>query len=261
MNGRRWSREEAIVVLGLYCRIPFAKSRKTHPAVERVAQLIDRSPDSVHLRIGNFGSCDPYLREQGIVGLGHTGRLVREIWDEFQGKWAKLVHAAFRLERDFERARPPLAPAADLVALRPEALRPESSRMVRVRNLQGTFRDMVVAAAYGGKCCVTSIDNPQLLIASHIKPWAKSSNAEKLDPKNGLCLNALHDRAFDRGLITIDRKHRVRVSSELLRRSSSPVLQQWAKDYKGKKIALPEKLVDAPAPDFLEWHADNIFLG
>ena len=56
--------------------------------------------------------------------------------------------------------------------------------------------------AYRGACPVTGITNPQLLIASHIKPWKACTNAERLDPQNGILLSALFDRLFDRGFIT-----------------------------------------------------------
>lgn len=66
---------------------------------------------------------------------------------------------------------------------------------------QGQFRRSLLKA-YGGCCPVTGITNPELLIASHIKPWKACTNAERLDPQNGILLSALVDRLFDRGLIT-----------------------------------------------------------
>lgn len=66
---------------------------------------------------------------------------------------------------------------------------------------QGQFRKSLLTL-YGGACPITGITNPELLIASHIKPWSACSNAERLDPQNGIILSALIDRLFDRGLIT-----------------------------------------------------------
>ena len=101
----KWSREEAIVVLALYCRIPFAKSSKTNPEVMRVARIIGRTPSSVNLRVGNFGSFDPRLREKGIVGLGNTGAMAKNVWDEFQTDWSKLAVEADRIEREMAARR------------------------------------------------------------------------------------------------------------------------------------------------------------
>lgn len=68
---------------------------------------------------------------------------------------------------------------------------------------------------------MTGISISELLIASHIKPWKVSNNEdEKTNPRNGLCLNALHDKAFDRGLITIDKNYKIIVSSKLKEKKS-----------------------------------------
>lgn len=66
---------------------------------------------------------------------------------------------------------------------------------------QGRFRKHLLKA-YEGTCPVTGIQNLDLLVASHIKPWNACTNAERLDPQNGVLLSALFDRLFDRGLIT-----------------------------------------------------------
>ena len=55
---------------------------------------------------------------------------------------------------------------------------------------------------YSGSCIITGLDHPKLLVASHIKPWAVSTNAERLSVDNGLLLSATYDRLFDCGLIT-----------------------------------------------------------
>lgn len=90
----------------------------------------------------------------------------------------------------------------------------ERVEQVRTRISQDYFRS-VLLANYGGTCCLTGIDIPALLTASHIKPWAASTPSERLVSSNGLLLNALHDRAFDRGLITLDDRYRVVVSSRV----------------------------------------------
>ena len=71
---RNWTREEEIVVFDLYCKIPFNKSSKNHPDVIRVANIIERSPSSVNMKIGNFGSFDENLKQKGIVGLTNASK-------------------------------------------------------------------------------------------------------------------------------------------------------------------------------------------
>ena len=66
---------------------------------------------------------------------------------------------------------------------------------------QGSFRKSLFQE-FAGRCPLTGIENPALLRASHIKPWSKCTNAERLDPKNGLLLSVTADALFDDGLLT-----------------------------------------------------------
>lgn len=79
----------------------------------------------------------------------------------------------------------------------------EREALGRARIGQGKFRDDLMAR-WNGKCAVTGLARPELLRASHIKPWSSSNNQERLDPSNGLLLSIAYDAAFDRGLITFD---------------------------------------------------------
>lgn len=124
---------------------------------------------------------------------------------------------------------------------------------------QQHFR-LAVLAAYNNMCCVTGLKNNELLVASHIKPWAVSdSKTERTNPCNGLCLNALHDQAFDRGLITIDKHYRI-INSKLINEAiMDDMTREWFEFYNNKKIILPDKYL--PGEDFIEYHNDVIFKG
>ena len=91
---------------------------------------------------------------------------------------------------------------------------PETERtaIIQSRIGQGAFRKALIDK-YNGRCIITGINHPDLLVASHIKPWAASSNKERLDVNNGLLLSATYDRLFDRGLITFDRYGKILLSS------------------------------------------------
>ena len=103
---------------------------------------------------------------------------------------------------------------------------------------------------YGGTCCLTGIDIPSLLTASHIKPWAAATPSERL------MLNALHDRAFDRGLITLDDRYPV-VSSSRAPHTATNDQRLYAFD--GRKIPLPGSDESAwPSLDFIHYHQDCI---
>lgn len=83
----------------------------------------------------------------------------------------------------------------------------------RARKGQGIYRDKMLQEC--PFCPITMINDERLLIASHIKPWAVSSDDEKLDPKNGFMLSPLYDKLFDRGLMTFTEDRRIILSNWL----------------------------------------------
>ncbi|WP_445657917.1 HNH endonuclease [Achromobacter sp. NCFB-sbj8-Ac1-l] len=86
----------------------------------------------------------------------------------------------------------------------------EKTALIKSRIGQGMFRDRVLLHWTG--CAVTGISDTRLLVASHIKPWKKSTNSERLDPWNGLLLSPNLDKAFDRGYITFETNGLIRLS-------------------------------------------------
>lgn len=74
--------------------------------------------------------------------------------------------------------------------------------VINVRVNQGEFRNRLLQRY--NRCCLCGVDNPELLVASHIKPWAKSKPEEKLDVNNGFLMCPNHDRLFDKGWISFD---------------------------------------------------------
>ena len=80
----------------------------------------------------------------------------------------------------------------------------EVERLIKQRIGQDIFREALVDF-WSGRCAITALDQPELLRASHMKPWADcSDDAERLDPHNGLLLAAHWDLAFDAGLVTFE---------------------------------------------------------
>jgi len=112
---------------------------------------------------------------------------------------------------------------------------------------QGLFRKNVVSLYK--KCAVLSIVEEDLLIASHIKPWSASTNAERLDHYNGILLSALFDRLFDKGFITIDSHGVIIVSSRL---------NSHDKKACGLTSSIQVKL-DPKSKPYLVYHRVNVF--
>jgi len=107
----------------------------------------------------------------------------------------------------------------------------------RTRVGQAYFRKMVLAN-YDNKCCVTGLNVPQTLRASHIVAWA-DDKANRMNPENGLCLSATYDAAFDKHLISFDDDYRMIVSKEIKDYYTSEVTREYFENFDGKQITLP----------------------
>lgn len=211
-KGVQWSREETILAFDLYCRIPFAKINKNNPDVIQLANLIGRSPSAVGMKLGNLGSYDPELQKKGKKGLSNASKLDEQIFREFSSDWEELSYQAYKIKSDYQRNSQPALSELTENSI-PEGLDKEVEAKRRVG--QDFFRHTVLSS-YGNRCCVTGIELSELLVASHIKPWSVSdAKTERTNPSNGLCLNAFHDKAFDRGLITIDKEYRILISKRI----------------------------------------------
>ena len=131
-------------------------------------------------------------------------------------------------------------------------------RLVKTRVNQDVFRRAVLDA-YGGACCITGITEPKLLKASHIKPWSASDESERTDVCNGLCLNTLHDAAFDVGLMTLDpSSYCIRLSSKIEEHMSPEVYDDYFRRYDGTQINLPSE-DKMPKRNYLDYHKQNVF--
>jgi len=123
---------------------------------------------------------------------------------------------------------------------------------VKVRVNQDIFRKMVLAN-YRGKCCVTGLDVPAVLQASHISSWDKDTT-NRLNPENGLCLSATYHEAFDAHLISFDEKYRLVVSKSIKDHYTSAAAKGYFIKREGKKIIMPIKFL--PSQVLLEKHRD-----
>jgi putative restriction endonuclease len=129
-------------------------------------------------------------------------------------------------------------------------------QVVKVRVNQSFFRSTVLAS-YNNTCCITDIQQPELLIASHIRPWSIDEK-NRLNPTNGIAINALHDKAFEAGLLTITPKYQIRISSRLYKARTAPNIEDFFLRFDGKDIILPSRFL--PNPAFLEYHNSERFM-
>ncbi len=254
-----WNREQLLVALNLYCQMDFGKFHKGNPRIIAVAKQLGRTPDAVAMKLGNLASLDPAITASGRKGLPGASALDRKIWSEFQEKPDELGLQGQDImdklaENDSELVS--LSSAYNDEAL-PNYTSTNTKALVTIRKKQSFFRKAILSG-YESRCCMTGLSHPRLLVASHIIPWAEDEH-NRLNPANGLCLSALHDKAFDQGLITVTSDYTIRVSKALREIEPNAMAQDYLLSLDGKPITLPHKF--APHPDFLSHHNSAFFLG
>ena len=168
-----WTKEQTIVALNLYCKIPFNRVTSTHPEIIKIAKTIGRSTNSLKMKIGNFGSFDPELKKRGIVGLSNTSKLDKEVWMEFNSNWENLAFESEKLIADFSNMSLEQSLELDITNF---PLGKEREAVIKARVNQTFFRSAILSS-YNSKCCITGLSIPALLVASHIIPWSMSDKA------------------------------------------------------------------------------------
>lgn len=254
MARRNWNRDELILAFNLYCKLPFGRMHSRNPQVIKLAKLIGRSAGAVAWKLVNFARLDPSLQERGVQGATHGSKKDVEIWDEFSNDWERLAFESEKLVAKYQSTSIESATGIEVSDL-PDGK--ERLVVVKARVNQGFFRRAVLAA-YNSRCCITGLPITSLLVASHIIPWSQARQ-HRTDPRNGLCLNAIHDKAFDRGLLTITPDFEIKVSAEIHQLESEPSVKHMLLHYNSHMITLPKKF--RPNPVFLQYHNEQIFLG
>ncbi len=245
-----WTRDELILAINLYCKLPFGKMHKATKEIIEFANLIGRTPSSVALKLGNFASFDPTLKERGIKGASNASKLDKKIWDEFYNNWDAALFESEQLLANKENTSVEKLNNINIDQL-PKGESKE--RLVKTRINQNIFRTIVLAT-YNNKCCITGISNSELLIASHIVAWSKDEK-NRMNPMNGLCLNALHDKAFDAHLITIAAEdYTIKISSKLRKKDAPQIIYDNFSIKEGECIFLPDKFL--PSKELLKIHND-----
>jgi hypothetical protein len=252
MAGRvHWSPEELLVAFRLYCATPFGRLHQRNPEIVELSRRLGRTPSAVAMKACNFASLDPAQRARDIKALGNVSQADRRLWERFQRNPEEVASEAEAAYAEVTgRDAPPLE-----TELEPPEGPSEISRMVRTRRVQAFFRHAVLIS-YDNRCALSEIAVPDLLNASHIIPW-KVSVERRADPRNGIALNALYDRAFDRGLITFDTSLRVVLSRRLRTADAPPLHRHVLLGLDGRKLRPPKRF--APDPEAMAYHREHIF--
>jgi putative restriction endonuclease len=247
MAGRLWTRKETLAALNMYCRTPFGRLHARNPDIIELANALGRTPDSVAMKCCNLASLDPTLRARGIRGLSKASKLDEAVWADFHRDPDAV---GFQSEIEFAkltRRRPRVSravPWQDVQGL-------DKRVVTKVRVNQHLFRAMILAG-YRNECAVCELPIPALLVASHIVPWS-ADQAVRMDPRNGICLCSLHDRAFDVGVLAVKPNYTIAVSVPV-KTMMSPAVDKFLTSFDGGTIRLPDRW--QPDPQLLQRHED-----
>lgn len=243
-----WTRQQLLVAFSLYCKIPFGKLHSRNPEIIKHAAYIGRSPSALAMKLTNIASLDPVITSTGRKGLKGASAADQNMWKEMQDNWENFVLASEKsIASVVNEAKQDVQPE-------PADYRGRNKLIQTTARVGQSFFRAAILSAYNGKCCITGLSETRLLVASHIIPW-REDDSNRLNPRNGLLLSMLHDKAFDLGIITINEDMTIHVSRKNMKRDS--YFDTSIANYDGKEISLPEKF--QPDEKFLAYHREHIF--
>ncbi len=243
----KWTKEETIIAFNVYCKIPFKDSRKTHPLIVKYARILGRSASALNMKVGNLGRLDPKLQARGIVGLAHGSKIEQDVWREFYENPDKLAYESECLIAKYARENLEDVAHIDVSDL-PQG--EERLAIVKQRVNQSFFRSAVMCS-YNSRCCISGMGNPELLEACHIVDWSED-RANRSNPENGLCLNPLFHKAYDKHLIAITPDYEIIVSEEMLDKAGEGAFKDYLLGLRNRRLLLPNRFY--PKREFLDRH-------
>ncbi len=256
MESKGWTRQQLLIALRLYCETPFGKLHRQNPEIIYYAKLIGRTPSALAMKLSNIASLDPVITSSGRKGLAKASKADKDLWEEMNADWESLTSEAQAVAEGLIAKI-----AGEEKTNGPQGFKKETNyfgrdkpTITKTRLGQKFFRKSVLSS-YQSQCCISGLTIPSLLVASHIVPW-HIDEKNRLNPRNGLCLSVLHDRAFDTGIITITEEMTVRISCYFSSKSDTFFSTTFS-GYEGQSISLPEKFL--PSQEFLAYHRQHIF--
>ncbi|MCL4780939.1 MAG: HNH endonuclease [Gammaproteobacteria bacterium] len=245
-----WTREQLLVAFTLYCQMPFGKMHARNPEIVRHAELIGRTPSALAMKLTNIASLDPAITLSGRKGLEGASTTDKAMWEEAQADWERFAEEAQLALTLFGATTDRTPPANDS-----DDYTGHNRTVTTTTRVGQDFFRRSVLSAYNYRCCITGLSVPTLLVASHIVPWSSDAK-NRLNPRNGLCLSMLHDKAFDAGIIGIAADMTIRISRKHAVKSD-PFFDSALLAYDGRPIVPPEKF--HPLEEFLAYHRQHIF--
>lgn len=239
---RNWTREETLAALNLYARTPFGRLHARNPEIINLARHLGRTAGAVAMKCCNLAALDPVLQSRGIKGLRGISDLDREVWEEFH-QYPEKVGYESEIVFSSTMQQPPRMTREDdpIVAIAGT----DRKAVRRVRVTQHLFRAMILSG-YRERCAVCTLPAPELLIASHIVGWAVDK-VNRMNPRNGICLCCLHDRAFDTGMLDVDEDYRIHITARCKIDPDHRIAREMFYRFDGTAMTLPERWLPDPS--------------
>ncbi|MFJ5357445.1 HNH endonuclease [Pectobacterium sp. CHL-2024] len=185
---------------------------------------------------------DPILKELHVVDTGLQGNIAI-LLDRFSNRIEELW-CDNEKDRFYEEINKDIKEIENDVNISETT----KKQLINARLGQGSFRREVLTKY--PKCPITGVSMPELLRASHIKPWRKSDPKERLDPYNGIMLSPHVDVLFDKGYISFSDDGSILIRNDDII-SNEINLLNFPLDI---KITVNEK-----TKKYLDWHRKFLF--
>jgi len=247
---RNWSQEEVRHALALYLVTNFGRFHSGNPDIIDLASRLDRTPGAVALKLSNLAALDKSVPQKGMA---NASSMDRQVWAEF------LVDPDGVLKAYEHQVLPP-SPTASQSHPSPGMTESDiefdfsgaGERQVETTQRIGqSFFRKIILTSYRERCALTGIEDTRLLNASHIVAW-KDAPENRINPSNGICLNTLHDRAFDRHLITFDEDYKIKIADHV-----PTVARRELDRVETGRLELPSRFL--PDQEFLERHRREFY--
>ena len=247
MPRHNWTREETLAAFNLYCRTPFGRLHARNPDIVALAKALGRTPDAVAMKCCNLASLDPSQQARGVSGLKSVSRLDEEIWNEFNLDAESIGYQSEVAFAGLTQTKPRATEAVEWEDV--QGL--DKQLVTKVRVNQHLFRSIILTG-YRFECAVCRLPIPPLLVAAHIVPWS-ADKSQRMNPRNGICLCSLHDRAFDAGILIIEVDLQISIDHRIAQQHpKSPAVKRFLLDFSGQTISLPDRWL--PDPNLLRRH-------
>lgn len=237
-----WAEYEVQLALVLYLTTPFGKIHNKNPRIIKLATLISRTPSAVSLKMSNLASVDQSLDRKGMA---NASALDRQVWAAFLENPDSIIKAEHQMENGLEYVQnSEHAPHSGFGEGTDQPIQTTQRRG------QTLFRKSILTS-YGSRCALTDMDEPKLLVASHIIGWAERPDT-RMNPHNGICLNPLHDQAFDKHLISFGEHYELLIADHVPKRTKEALGK-----VQHKTLRMPERFL--PSQEFLETHRARFY--